>query len=43
MATGAAEKLRRAERTRFLEEEWPELKARIRRLGLDPAELAAEA
>jgi len=43
VAAGAAEKLRRAECTRFLEEEWPELKARIRRLGLDPAELAAEA
>ena len=43
VAAGAADKLRRAERARFLEEEWPELKARIRRLGLDPAELAAEA
>ena len=43
VAAGAADKLRRAERARFLEEEWPELKARIRRLGLDPADLAAEA
>lgn len=36
---GAAAKLRQAERTRFVEEEWPEIRARIRRLGLDPAQL----
>jgi GntR family transcriptional regulator len=38
---GAAERLRRAERARFVEEEWPEIRARIARLGLDPAELLA--
>ena len=43
VAAGAAEKLRQAERARFLADEWPELKARIRRLGLDPAALLTEA
>ena len=42
VAPGAAEKLRNAERARFLSEEWPELKARMRRLGVDPAELLAD-
>jgi GntR family transcriptional regulator len=42
VARGAAEKLRIAERARFLDEEWPELKTRMRRLGLDPAELVSE-
>ncbi|GGE04743.1 GntR family transcriptional regulator [Tsuneonella deserti] len=40
---GAAERLRKSERARFLKDEWPELKARIHRLGLEPAELLAEA
>jgi GntR family transcriptional regulator len=39
VAPGAAEKLRRAERTRFVEEEWPEIRARIHRLGIDATEL----
>jgi GntR family transcriptional regulator len=43
VARGAAERLRQTERTRFLAEEWPELKARIRRLGLDAAELLSDA
>jgi GntR family transcriptional regulator len=43
VAPGAAEKLRQAERARFLADEWPELKARIRRLGLDAAELLSDA
>lgn len=38
---GAADKLRRAERERFVGEEWPEIRARIRRLGIDPAALLA--
>lgn len=42
VAAGAADKLRSAERRRFLTEEWPELKVRLHRLGLDPAELLAE-
>ncbi|QIQ87382.1 GntR family transcriptional regulator [Erythrobacter sp.] len=36
---GAAERLRRAERERFLEEEWPDLRERMDRLGLDVGEL----
>jgi GntR family transcriptional regulator len=39
VARGAADALRRAERSRFLEEEWPELRARMQRLGIDPAQL----
>ena len=39
---GAADKLRRAERARFVSEEWPEIRARIRRLGIDPGELLAQ-
>lgn len=37
---GAAERLRAAEREAFLREEWPEILRRMRRLGLDPADLA---
>ena len=36
---GAAERLRRAERERFLAEEWPDIRDRMERLGLDIAEL----
>lgn len=36
---GAADRLRRAERERFLAEEWPDLRERMDRLGLDVAEL----
>jgi GntR family transcriptional regulator len=39
VASGAAEKLRRSERARFLEEEWPELRERMRRLEISPDEL----
>lgn len=38
---GAAEKLRRSEREQFLAEEWPELRERMERLGIDAAELLA--
>lgn len=38
---GAAEKLRRSEREQFLAREWPELKARLLRLGIEPADLLA--
>ena len=38
---GAAERLRAAEREAFLREEWPEIRARMARLGLDPADLVA--
>lgn len=37
---GAAERLRRAEREAFLASEWPEIRSRMQRLGLDLAELA---
>jgi GntR family transcriptional regulator len=37
---GAAERLRSSEREAFLREEWPEIRSRMRRLGLDPADLA---
>lgn len=43
---GARERLLKGERERFLEQEWPEVVATIRRLGLEPADLlerAAEA
>lgn len=36
---GAAEKLRRSECEHFLAKEWPEIRARMDRLGIDPAEL----
>ncbi|GAA5056202.1 MULTISPECIES: GntR family transcriptional regulator [Erythrobacteraceae] len=36
---GAAQALRQAERETFLKDEWPDIRARIERLGLDPADL----
>lgn len=43
VAAGAAGRLRQAERAAFLEEEWPEIRARMERLGIEPAELLREA
>ena len=43
VASGASERLRRTERTRFVEEEWPEIAARMERLGIDPADLLEHA
>ena len=40
---GAAAKLRARERDQFLDEEWPALQARIRRLGISPRELLEKA
>lgn len=40
---GAAERLRSREREQFLREEWPEICKRMRRLGLNPAELVETA
>jgi len=37
--TGARERLLGAERERFLTEQWPQVRANIQRLGLNPAEL----
>ena len=39
VAPGARSRLRDSERERFLNEEWPEVRARMSRLGLDPAAL----
>lgn len=43
VASGAAERLRLSERTRFLADEWPGIRSRIERLGLDFRELLAGA
>jgi len=40
---GAADRLRRAEREAFLHREWPQIRARMKALGIDQAELLAEA
>jgi GntR family transcriptional regulator len=37
--SGARKRLRHSERTRFLTQEWPELLARLRQLGIAPDEL----
>ena len=39
---GAAELLRKRERDLFLREEWPEIRARMMRLGLKPADLVEQ-
>ncbi len=39
VVSGAAETLRARERERFLREEWPQIAARMRRLGLVAADL----
>jgi GntR family transcriptional regulator len=39
VAPGARARLRDSERNRFLKEEWPEIRARMKRLGIQPAEL----
>ena len=39
VAPGARARLGASERERFLTEEWPEVRARMRRLGIDPADL----
>jgi GntR family transcriptional regulator len=40
---GAATRLRHTEREQFLEEDWPEIRARMQRLGINPSELLATA
>jgi GntR family transcriptional regulator len=39
VAPGARARLRVSERNRFLKEEWPQVRARMNRLGIDPAGL----
>ena len=36
---GAAEQLRASERMQFLEREWPEIRDRMKRLGIEPADM----
>jgi GntR family transcriptional regulator len=36
---GARERLRQAERRRFLEQDWPRLREKLRRLGIQPGQL----
>jgi len=43
VAPGARARLSESERTRFLTEEWPEIQARMRRLGIDASELIERA
>lgn len=43
VAPGARARLRDSERNRFLKEEWPEIRARMTRLGIDAAELLERA
>jgi GntR family transcriptional regulator len=39
VAPGARARLRDSERNRFLKEEWPQVRERMERLGIDPASL----
>ncbi len=39
VAAGASARLRESERSRFVKEEWPAVRARMKRLGIDPASL----
>src|SRR6476469_8026363 len=39
VAPGARARLSESERNRCLQEEWPEIRARMRKLGIDPVEL----
>ena len=43
VAKGASEQLRLRERDLFLKQEWPEIRERMQRLGIEPARLVAEA
>lgn len=39
VASGARARLKDSERSRFLSEEWPQIRARMERLGIDAGEL----
>ena len=41
VAEGARSRLGNAERRAFIEQEWPAIRARMERLGIDPADLLA--
>ena len=36
---GAADHLRNAERAQFIEQEWPQIRERMKRLGIEPADV----
>ena len=40
---GAADQLRETERSQFLEREWPQIRDRMNRLGIDPADVLDDA
>ena len=40
---GAAEQLRASERTQFLEQDWPDIRDRMKRLGIDPVDVLDQA
>ena len=40
---GAANQLRQSERSQFLEREWPQIRDRMSRLGIDPADVLDDA
>lgn len=42
VAAGARNRLSNSERDRFISEEWPSIRARMERLGIDPADLLRE-
>jgi GntR family transcriptional regulator len=39
VAPGASARLRDSERSRFVKEEWPAVRERMKRLGIDPIRL----
>jgi GntR family transcriptional regulator len=39
VAPGARARLSESERNRFLKEEWPQIRARMERLGISPVDL----
>lgn len=43
VAKGARSRLAGAERERFMKEEWPEIRERMGRLGIEPSELLSKA
>ena len=43
VSKGASATLRQREREAFLSEEWPEIRTRMERLGIAPAELLEDA
>jgi GntR family transcriptional regulator len=43
VAQGARSRLSQSERNSFIEKEWPAIRTRMERLGIDPAELLAKA